>query len=49
MTRARSGKTVLLVTHERDVAQSFSRTIELADGELVLRNTRAGQFEESRR
>jgi putative ABC transport system ATP-binding protein len=29
------GKTVLMVTHDRDVASRVSRTIQLADGELV--------------
>ena len=31
-TLAREGKTVLVVTHERDVRRFFGRTIELADG-----------------
>ncbi len=30
-----SGKTVVMVTHERDVAQWVSRTVVLADGEIV--------------
>jgi ABC-type lipoprotein export system ATPase subunit len=29
------GKTVVMVTHERDVAQRVTRTITLADGEIV--------------
>jgi predicted ABC-type transport system involved in lysophospholipase L1 biosynthesis ATPase subunit len=29
------GKTVLMVTHDRDVASRVSRTIRIADGELV--------------
>jgi putative ABC transport system ATP-binding protein len=31
----RSGKAVLVVTHERDVASKFDRTITLADGRVV--------------
>jgi putative ABC transport system ATP-binding protein len=31
----RAGKTVLVVTHERDVASKFDRTITLADGRVV--------------
>jgi putative ABC transport system ATP-binding protein len=41
-----SGKTVLLVTHERNVANQFTRTIELADGVLVLPALRAAQLQE---
>lgn len=32
---ARSGKTVLVVTHERDAARRFDRVIALADGRVV--------------
>ncbi len=32
---ARDGKTVLMVTHERDFAPYFTRTITLADGAIV--------------
>jgi putative ABC transport system ATP-binding protein len=32
---ARNGKTVLIVTHERDFAASLSRSIELADGAVL--------------
>ena len=32
---ARSGKTVIVVTHERDLARRFDRVIELADGRVV--------------
>jgi putative ABC transport system ATP-binding protein len=32
---ARAGKTVLIVTHERDVTVSLSRTVELVDGALA--------------
>jgi putative ABC transport system ATP-binding protein len=32
---ARRGKTLIIVTHERDFAAIFSRTIELADGALA--------------
>jgi putative ABC transport system ATP-binding protein len=32
---ATSGKTVVMVTHERDIAQRVTRTITLADGEIV--------------
>jgi len=31
----RAGKTVLVVTHERDLASKFDRTITLADGRVV--------------
>ncbi|HYP97632.1 MAG TPA: ABC transporter ATP-binding protein [Polyangiaceae bacterium] len=33
--QARSGKTVVVVTHERDVARRFDRVIALADGRVV--------------
>ena len=33
-TLAREGKTVLVVTHERDVSRFFTRTIALADGAI---------------
>jgi putative ABC transport system ATP-binding protein len=36
-----SGKTIVMVTHERDVAPWVSRTVTLADGRIV-RNTEAG-------
>ena len=32
---ARSGKTVMVVTHERDAAHYFSRVVELADGSVI--------------
>jgi ABC-type lipoprotein export system ATPase subunit len=32
---SRSGKTVLVVTHERDIARWATRIIKLADGEIV--------------
>jgi putative ABC transport system ATP-binding protein len=32
---ARSGKTVLMVTHERDINQIVTRSIRLADGQIV--------------
>lgn len=32
---ARDGKTVLTVTHERDLSRFFTRTITLCDGEMV--------------
>ncbi len=32
---ARKGKTVLIVTHERDTAGRFNRTVELVDGALA--------------
>jgi putative ABC transport system ATP-binding protein len=31
----RRGKTILLVTHDRDLAQRAGRTVMLADGEVV--------------
>ena len=36
-----SGRTVVMVTHERDLADRFTRTIELADGRIVA--DRAGE------
>ncbi len=33
------GKTVLVVTHDRDLARRVTRTVELADGEIVKRET----------
>jgi putative ABC transport system ATP-binding protein len=35
---SRAGKTVLVVTHERDVARKVDRTITLADGRLVAQS-----------
>jgi putative ABC transport system ATP-binding protein len=35
-----SGKTVLIVTHERDIARWATRIIKLADGEIVNETTR---------
>jgi putative ABC transport system ATP-binding protein len=32
---ASEGKTVVMVTHERDLTRFFTRTITLADGEIV--------------
>lgn len=37
----RAGKTVIMVTHERDLERHFARSIRLADGEIV-RATGAG-------
>jgi putative ABC transport system ATP-binding protein len=34
---AKAGKTVVMVTHERDLSRYFSRTIKLADGKLADR------------
>jgi len=34
----RNGKTVLMVTHERDIAQRVNRTVTIADGKLVNGN-----------
>jgi putative ABC transport system ATP-binding protein len=42
---ARSGKTVLLVTHERDVPERFTRTVELGDGALVSPSTPEPQLQ----
>lgn len=36
----KSGRTVVMVTHERDLAPYFSRTIELADGRIVADTAR---------
>ncbi len=38
---ARDGKTVLMVTHERDFAPYFTRTITLADGAIVAHGSDA--------
>lgn len=35
---AREGKTVVMVTHERDLKRYFTRTIALSDGEVVTDN-----------
>ena len=32
---ATSGKTVVMVTHERDVTQWVGRTVTLADGQII--------------
>jgi putative ABC transport system ATP-binding protein len=32
---AKSGKTVLIVTHEREISQYVTRTVRLADGQVV--------------
>ncbi len=32
---AQSGKTIVLVTHERDVARQVNRIVEPADGQIV--------------
>jgi putative ABC transport system ATP-binding protein len=37
---AKDGKTVLMVTHERDFAPYFTRTITLADGAIVARGVK---------
>jgi putative ABC transport system ATP-binding protein len=34
----RQGKTIVMVTHDRDLARQAQRTIQLADGEIVKRN-----------
>lgn len=39
---AASGKTVMVVTHERDVARRFDRVIALADGRVVDQSRRDG-------
>jgi putative ABC transport system ATP-binding protein len=35
---ASEGRAVVMVTHERDLARHFTRTIELADGEIISRS-----------
>jgi putative ABC transport system ATP-binding protein len=37
---ARKGKTVLIVTHERDLSLTFSRTVELVDGAVAATTLR---------
>jgi putative ABC transport system ATP-binding protein len=32
---AAEGKTVVMVTHERDLSRFFTRTVILSDGEIV--------------
>jgi putative ABC transport system ATP-binding protein len=39
-TLVRQGKTILMVTHERDITAWASQTITLADGEIVLERQR---------
>jgi putative ABC transport system ATP-binding protein len=46
---ARSGKTVLLVTHERDVPERFTRTVELGDGALASPSTPEPQLQKQGR
>jgi putative ABC transport system ATP-binding protein len=38
-TLAGEGKTVVMVTHERDLSRYFTRSVQLADGQIVARNT----------
>jgi putative ABC transport system ATP-binding protein len=38
----RQGRTILLVTHDKDVARRGSRIITLADGEIIASETREG-------
>jgi putative ABC transport system ATP-binding protein len=38
----RQGRTILLVTHDKDVAKRGSRIITLADGEIIASETRDG-------
>lgn len=38
---ARSGKTVIVVTHEKDTSITYDRTIQLTDGEIVSAPTKA--------
>lgn len=38
----RQGRTILLVTHDKDVAQRGSRVITLSDGEIIDSNGKAG-------
>lgn len=40
----RAGKTVLVVTHERDVAHRFDRTITLADGRIVAQTVASDRW-----
>ena len=37
-----AGKTIVMVTHDRDLAQQVNRTILIADGEIVEDRSRAG-------
>jgi ABC-type lipoprotein export system ATPase subunit len=37
-----AGKTILVVTHDRDLARRVTRTITLADGEIVDEIVRDG-------
>ena len=39
---AREGKTVVMVTHDRDVTRWVNRTITLADGSIVSDTSNAG-------
>jgi putative ABC transport system ATP-binding protein len=40
----RQGRTILLVTHDQDVAKRGTRIITLADGEIVAAETREGTY-----
>jgi putative ABC transport system ATP-binding protein len=37
---AHGGKTILMVTHERDIPLKFSRTLEIVDGAVLQENRR---------
>ncbi len=43
---AAQGKTLLIVTHDKDIVQRAGRTIRLADGEVVEREAGSGECEE---
>jgi len=40
----RQGRTVFLVTHDKDVAKRGSRILTLADGEIIAAETREGSY-----
>ena len=40
----RQGRTMLLVTHDKDVARRGSRVITLSDGEIIDSNGKAGTY-----
>jgi putative ABC transport system ATP-binding protein len=43
---AQSGRTVVLVTHDRDIARQAQRSIELFDGEIIARSSPSWNLED---
>ncbi len=38
-----AGRTIVLITHEHDIAERAERTIQIRDGQLWLRRRRTGE------